>query len=129
MVNIKSEPRIEELLNQAVSAGVRAVEGELVTTRNLARAAWVAREAVLVQADLGMWREFAVVDRLDLTGLTCEFVVTARGPLNVPQYIAPRWNFSRTQLRFLATTCDPPAPMSPCGVCGRSTGGCCTVPA
>lgn len=97
------EPKIEALLNQAIRATVHAFEDQKATKAVLEAMGSYARQAVLTQADLGMWREWAINDGRDLAELGCTFEITQRGPLDVQSWVAPSWDFARTPLRFLAT--------------------------
>lgn len=103
-----SEPKIEALLNAAIAAAVAAFEGQRPTPSTLARMGQFARDAVCVQADLGMWREWTIADHRDFDELQCTFEIRSNGLL-APQYIAPVWDFRGTPLKFLATSpAQPP---------------------
>lgn len=100
----KREPEIEELLNMARDAGISAVVGRPATRSNLAIAAHVARQTVLAQADVGMWRKWTIEDAREFAELGCEFEIAPPSLRdNDPHPIRVRWDFKRTPLRFLET--------------------------
>lgn len=98
------EPEIEKLLNDARNAAIEAYSGQPATLSVLAAMGAHAREAVLVQADFGLWRPWTVESRADLIGLRCNFKLSL--PTLVGQGEAPialLWDFKTTLLRFLET--------------------------
>jgi hypothetical protein len=106
-----SEPKIETLLNDAIREATRVFEGERACARVLKAMGAHAREVVLTQAHFGMWREWTITDARDLHELSCTFEIVLGDLVGAPrrgQYIAPRWDFSRTPLRFLVTSAAPP---------------------
>lgn len=96
------EPKIEALLNQAIASAVDAHVGLPATTSNLKSLSNHARLIVCAQAEAGMWREWTIVDARDFQYLSCTFERRATSVLPGP-LIVPRWDFTRTPLKFLAT--------------------------
>lgn len=103
---MQREPEIENLLNAARDAAVEAHLGEKATERTLKSMANHAKLVVLAQVEAGMWGKWTVVDAREFAELTVEFVIAnpfacaAGAPL-----IRPRWDFTRTSLRYLETVC------------------------
>lgn len=98
----KREPEIEALLNAARDAAIRDVDGLPATREILELAGARARDAVLIQADLGLWRAWSIECGRDLVNLKCTFEL-APASLTPGPPIRVRWNFTHTPLWFLET--------------------------
>lgn len=98
---MERDPEIEALLNAARVAAINDVEGMPATRAILELAGARARDHVLVQADLGMWRKWSITSGQDIKDMKCTFELA---PSLVQAHpIRAVWDFKHTPLWFLET--------------------------
>lgn len=105
---MERDPEIEALLNAARVAAINDVEGMPATRAILELAGARARDHVLVQADLGMWRKWSITSGQDIKDMKCTFELRAAGLVAATagasrEPIVVRWDFKHTPLWFLET--------------------------
>lgn len=99
---MERDPEIEALLNAARVAAINELEG-LPATRDLLELAGArARDHVLVQADLGLWRRWSITSGQEIANMKCTFELTPPSLVETHP-IRVRWSFLHTPLWFLET--------------------------
>lgn len=99
---MERDSEIEALLNAARDKAIRDVDGMPATREILELAGAVARDALLLQAELGLWRKWSISSGQELAAVKCTFELVPPTLIPGPP-IRVRWNFTHTPLWFLET--------------------------